>query len=69
MSVVADKQETLRQAVAKCIYISREDVLQQALKDLSLKIQEIRTCTIGNDQIIGSVCINAPPFGKYSTLH
>jgi hypothetical protein len=51
------------------VYISRENVLQQALKDLSLEMQEIRTCAIGKDQIIASVCINAPPFGKYCMLY
>jgi len=50
------------ETVAKCVYISRENVLQQASKYLSLEMQEIRTCAIGKDQIIASVCINAPPF-------
>jgi hypothetical protein len=34
-----------------------------------LEIHEIRTCAIGIDHIISSVCINAPPVGEYSMLH
>lgn len=69
MLVVDDREETCPQVVPKCVYISKENVLQQALESLSLNMQEIRSCTVGNDQVIASVCIDAPAHGKYSMLH
>jgi len=68
-SLIDENKELPPQVVPKLVYVSKEGVLRQALEKLSLKINECRTCAVGNGEIIGSICIDAPPHGQYSLLH
>jgi len=51
------------------MYICKEEILQEALKSISLEICESKTCVIGDGEIGGSICIDAPSHGPYSMLH
>jgi len=50
------------------LYISKEKVLEEAMHLLSLKIHDSRACAIGNDQVIGSICIDVPAHGEHPAL-
>jgi len=51
------------------VYISKENVLQQALEKLALEIQESKSFDVGNNQMVSFVSLNVPSCGQYSMLH
>jgi len=68
-SLVGDIQELPPKTVEELVYICKEEILQRALKSISLEIYKSRTYTIGDSEIVGSICIDAPSYGPYSMLH
>jgi len=51
------------------VYISREGIFKQVLQDLDLEVHEVRSCAVGNGQMVGSVCIDVPAHEQHLTLY
>jgi hypothetical protein len=50
------------------VHVSEHSVFRHALQSLSLEMHEAKACTVGNNQMVGSVCIDVQAHGQYPNL-